>query len=184
MKMQSTILAFVSISLSATGLLAHPTGAALMFYPVQPCRFMDTRVSNAPLMGQTGMYAFVRGSNLSASDGAKRADCDIPLNAEAVVVNLSVVNPTTTSHLLVNGVGSILHSNGIYSRMLYRIGEVDNEEMTVSLCNTFDYPAPHQPCPYDGVKYSDFQISNEAYTGSSVHIVGDVVGYYARLTGE
>ena len=64
-----------------------PTGSAVQFYSVPPCRAVDTRNANGPLGGPA----------LAATGGVDRTftltgACAIPATAAAVAVNLAVVN--------------------------------------------------------------------------------------------
>ena len=163
---------------------AVPTGAPLFTYPLEPCRILDTRVSLGPLLGGWGMDVHVRGSNLLASEGAEALNCGVPPEAEAVMVNVTVLQPTSGGYLKVSGVGTVagVYGAGNYSRLTFRALENDANEMLVALCNYQLFPAPHLPCGYATTngRYSDFQIQSKAPDGSTVHIVVDVVGYLAR----
>lgn len=163
-------------------LFANPTGAPLFTFPVKPCRIMDTRVSMGPLPDFAVYDVHVRGSQLPASEGAARSDCKVPPSAEAVIVNVTVVSPTGNGYLRVNAFGETSqNSYSPYSRLTYRMGQNIANEMVVDLCNIFLYPAPHEPCGFNGSTYSDFSVLNTGTAGSSVHLVIDVVGYLARM---
>lgn len=158
---------------------ANPTGAPLFTYPVEPCRFMDTRVGPGPLLPDLyAMDGWVRGSKLQASNGATTTDCGVPPEAESVRMNITVLAPSGSSgHLRINGTGWLHQST--FSRINYSSGQTIANEIEVSLCNTYFFPTPQTPCPYDGMgRYLDFQMRN--YGTGPVHIVGDVVGYLAR----
>lgn len=173
------VLIVMSILISVVNLFANPTGAPLSYYAVEPCRFFDTRASS-PIPNNTAIDVFVRGSNLQPSTGALRTDCHIPITAQAVVVAFTVIAPTSSGYLKINGTGSVAGPEGPYARFIYRFGENDSNEMTISLCNTTVHPFPHQACPFDGInRYLDFQVLNLGVTGSTIHVAGDVIGYYA-----
>ncbi len=173
----STLALVIACLFSSTSLFANPTGAPLFTFPVEPCRFMDTRVGPGPLPAGYVMDGWVRGSQLLASNGASTNDCKIPATAESVRMNITVISPVTTGHLKINGTGWLFTST--FSRINYSPGQNIANEIEVSLCNTYFYPTPQTPCPYDGMgRYLDFQILNNG-TGA-VHVVGDVVGYLAR----
>lgn len=175
-----TLSFFALLSLAfAVAASANPTGAGLLVYPVEPCRILDTRVSIGPVDVNTAIDVFVRGSQLQASDGAQRSDCGVPPEAEAVVVNVTVVGPQGNGYLKINGTGRAYGPQGRYSRLTYRLGENDANEMTISLCNVYILPSEQEACPYDGMgRYSDFQVLNAI--GSPVWVVVDVVAYLAR----
>lgn len=152
-----------------------------MTFPVEPCRIVDTRVALGPLASGSGMSVFVRGSLLDPLNGAAQTNCGVPAEAEAVIVNVVAVGPTSNGVLKVNGSGFVYGPTGQYSRLNYQIGQNTANEMVVSLCNVYLYPHAHAPCAFDGAgRYSDFQIVNAGSVGSSVHIVADVVGYLAQ----
>jgi hypothetical protein len=186
-------LLFVCLLLSAFVVRAHPTGAPLAFFALEPCRVLDTRVSLdpekeplGPIGGQTASdLIFVRGSNLLPEHGAQRADCGVPASAEAVAVNFTVIGPLSGGHLRINGPGQEGAGGGVngpYSRLTYRLGQNDNEEMTVGLCNANAPGFPHVPCAWDADgHFADIQVFNAGPVGSSVHLVADIVGYYAAM---
>lgn len=176
----SALALVIVVTLIPVALHATPTGAPLLTFPVEPCRVLDTRVSLGALPGETAMDVHVRGSALAASEGAARSDCHIPPSAEAVIINVTVIQPTANAYLKINGYGTVAGVNGPYSRLTYRALENVANEMTVSLCNIYLYPAPHEPCGFNGSTYNDLQILNMGPVGSSTHIVIDVVGYLAR----
>jgi len=180
--MRIRVLTFVIGTLISSSLTAVPTGAPLFTYPLEPCRVLDTRVSLGPLAGLTAMDVHVRGSNLLASEGAAVLDCGVPPSAEAVIVNVTVIQPTSVGYLKVSGYGTVagVHGSGSYSRLTYRSGENDANEMLVTLCNVYLYPTPHQACGFNGTVYNDFQVMNMGPSGSSLHLVIDVVGYLSR----
>lgn len=177
--MKNVVLACVLAFFSSV-VLANPTGAPLLTFPVEPCRVLDTRVSLGPLEASHTMDVFVRGDSLDPSHGANQTDCGIPFEAEAVVVNIVAVSATGVGALKVNGTGFVHGPQGNYSRINYRLGENDANELIVSLCNVFLYPTPQAPCGLSNGVSNDFQILNTSPT-SSLHIVADVVGYLARV---
>lgn len=162
----------------AAPVLANPTGAGLLTYPVEPCRILDTRISLGPITPTSGLLVFVRGSNLPAADGAANADCGVPLAAEAVVVNVVAVVPSAAGTLRLNGWGFIHGPMGAYSRLNYSAGKTEANEMTVSLCNAAPFPFAHVPCTFDNQgHYGDFSLTTQ---NGSLDVVIDVVGYLAR----
>lgn len=176
------LLASSFIAISPSRADAFPTGAPLVYFPVSPCRILDTRVSIGTIPATHAIDVFVRGSNLLASDGAGRADCNVPTNAEVAVVNITVVNPSNVGYIRANATGFVLSPSGTYSRMSYRPGQNDSNEIAVGLCNTLLFPAPHQPCGGVNGRYNDFQVKNMG--PGALDLVADVMGYYARLVTE
>lgn len=178
---RTATLSLLLLCLIAKQLYAAPTGSPLIVQPVEPCRVLDTRATLGALSANTAMSVYVRGSNLPSNQGGQ-SDCAIPPAAEAVVINVVAIAPTTVGHLKINGTGG---SSGTYSRVNYTPAENIANEMTVGLCNVFLFPHEHEPCPGPVILgpgvYADLQIINMAPAGSSTHIVADVVGYLARM---
>lgn len=181
MRKQPVAVTLFVLCFAASSLTANPTGAALTLCPVEPCRFLDTRAAIGPLSSNTAMDVYVRGSALDASDGAQRTDCGVPPWAEAVMINVQAITPTANGHLKINGTGRVAGVMGTYSRANYRVGENDANEIFVSLCNKFLYPAGPAPCGDPGPKFTDFQILNGGPIGSSVHLVSEVVAFFQRV---
>lgn len=182
MKLQWRVFfVFASLSVAAVSGFASPTGSSLIYQPVAPCRALDTRVALGPLPANTAMDVYIRGSNLPANQGGA-ANCGIPPEAEAVMINVVAIAPTTGGHFKVNATGAVA---GSYSRVNYTVLENVANEMTVDLCNSFLFPADHAPCPGPVILgpgvYADLQILNVATAGSSAHVVVDAVGYFARM---
>ncbi len=179
----ATLAIITLLSLLSTPLYANPTGSPLSTFSVYPCRVLDTRVAMGPVMAGTSMQFHVRGKELPASQGAARRNCGIPPEAESVVINIQAVSPTSAGHLRVNGVGFVTSPQGTYTRLNFGVGENISNEMTVSLCNVFLFPHPHQPCPHPNPDlYEDIAvIPSMAGPSNSVHLVADVVGYQSRM---
>lgn len=168
------------LHLLGTAAYANPTGSGLVLQPLHPCRVFDSRVELGPLPNGTATDVSVRGDALPDDQGGS-GDCGVPAEAEAVVVDVHVVNPTTSGYLKISGTGGVTSPAGAYTRLVYNAMELATGEMTVSLCNTYLFPAEHAPCPgQEEGTYADFQIVNAATTGSSAHVVVDVVGYFVR----
>jgi hypothetical protein len=78
---------------SVTGTIGDddgPTG----FYTISPCRLLDTRLHGWPVPG--GAFRAFPAGNV----------CGIPVDAEAVVVNVTVVGPTHLGHVNVSPFGA------------------------------------------------------------------------------
>lgn len=161
---------------------AQPTGAPLFHFPLHPCRVLDTRTSIGPLVGGNAMDVYVRGNQLLSSHGAQRADCGVPPEAEAVIINVTAIQPNSVGNLKLHATGWVHGPMGNYSRLNYAPAENAANEMTVSLCNTYIYPTTHEACGTGDPsgRYTDFQIWNSSAPTTTLHIVADVVGYLAR----
>lgn len=62
----------------------------LRFFPITPCRLADTRQAGGAIAAQTSR-------NFTVQDNANCTD--IPVNAKAVVLNATIVGPTTDGYL-------------------------------------------------------------------------------------
>lgn len=174
---RSVALSVLGLCLAASA-FANPTGAPLQVFPVHPCRIFDTRVSLGPLPDGYAVDVFVRGDNLPASYGALQSDCGVPREAEAVIVNVTAINPSAAGYLKISGTGWVTSPAGAYARLTFNAGDLVSNEMTISLCNIYLYPADHAACFYDSNgHYADFQIVS---AGASVHIAAEVVAYLKR----
>lgn len=81
----SRFVALAALLLSAAPVLAD---GPLRFFPLTPCRLVDTRSTNTPaLLGQQSRDFQVQGK------------CGIPVNAKAVAVNSTIVSPQTDGYI-------------------------------------------------------------------------------------
>ncbi len=86
------------ILISAVMLVAASEAAAqsgpFQYYPLTPCRVVDTRLPNGvnggPMLGSTTARSF-----------AIRGNCGVPTSAKAVSINIAITNPTWKSWLTV-----------------------------------------------------------------------------------
>lgn len=75
---------FAALALSAAPVFAD---GPFRFFPITPCRIADTRISGGAITFQTTRNFTVQGV------------CGIPVNAKAVVLNATIVGPTTDGYL-------------------------------------------------------------------------------------
>lgn len=76
------------VLLAALFVCAVPTFAQpLRFFPLTPCRLIDTRQVGGPIPGQTSRDFDVQGV------------CGIPTNAKAVALNATIIGPQTDGYL-------------------------------------------------------------------------------------
>jgi hypothetical protein len=81
----SRFVAVAALCLSAAPVLAD---GPLRFFPITPCRLVDTRNISAPIMqGQASRDFQVQGK------------CGIPVNAKAVALNATIVGPQTDGYV-------------------------------------------------------------------------------------
>jgi uncharacterized repeat protein (TIGR03803 family) len=74
-----------NVVLDIDGYFAPPTGSTLAFYPLTPCRVLDTRKGNGPLGGP-----FLNGGQ-ERDFPVLESDCQIPSSAQAYSMNFTVV---------------------------------------------------------------------------------------------
>jgi subtilisin len=132
--------------------LVPAVSSPIGFYTARPCRLIDTR-------GPVGAYG---GPALRA--GAVRqlsavSRCNIPLTATAISVNVAVVSPDSSGHLVVYSAGSALPST---TTINYRAGQTRTNNAIIALGGG------------GGVAVRSGQPSG------TVHFILDVNGYFAR----
>ena len=157
---------------AALSLFTFSTGASaqigslstdLVFNPVTPCRIMDTREPG----GKSGILvagttrSFFGWSTTFAGQGGAATSCGIlqTTNLAAIVVNFTVVAPTAAGYITAFPVDA---AQPTAATVNFTAGSVvgNNATLKVNQTGTGD----------------EFKI----FTTASVHVVGDVVGYYAQ----
>lgn len=130
----------------------------LVYSPVTPCRIVDTRNAGGPIGNHTTRSFDVDGSNFSPQ-GGNAGPCGIPYGvARAVVMNITVTQPSAPGYLTAWGLGA---TQPLASTLNFVGGD--------TLANTTIVPV----LPGTG---NDFNI----YAGgATAHVVIDVLGYYA-----
>jgi hypothetical protein len=85
------------VIIDINGYFSEPTGSNLAFYPVRPCRVMDTR----PEQGFTSAYGppFLAANTLRTLP-MQQGNCPVPAGAQAYSVNITVVPRTGTLEYL------------------------------------------------------------------------------------
>ena len=88
-------LAVVVLAVSAI-LVARPTeaGGPYQFYPITPCRLVDTRNTNGPFGGPSLLSWNTRSFQVSQY-------CGVPMTAQAVALNAAVLTPEAPGFLTV-----------------------------------------------------------------------------------
>ncbi len=121
------------------------SGTGLMYYPLTPCRILDTRnPPGTPLAGGNTLTQVARGI------------CGIPATANAIVGNVTTVNPAAQGFLTIFPSDATQPFTAITN---FPANEVLNNVFTVGLGNA------------DGA----FKI----FASNTTHVVADVSGYYA-----
>ena len=103
------------------GSVPFPTPPTV-FYTVTPCRVLDTRLPSGPLGGPALAAGEVRDLPLGGN-------CGIPADAEAVVANLTVVNPSAPGYFELSVTGSFGHT----STLNFRAGQTRANNAVVPL---------------------------------------------------
>jgi hypothetical protein len=143
--------------------------ADLVYTPVTPCRVFDTRFAVAGILAANTQRNFlVAGAVGFANQGGNAAGCAIPFGpATSVVINFAAVNPAGAGNLRAWAVANPQPAAPTAAVMNYSptLAALANG-IAVPICNTAG-----------GACASDLRLQADV---SAVHIVGDVVGYFAR----
>jgi hypothetical protein len=145
--------------------------ADLVYTPVTPCRVFDTRSATAGiLVGGSQRNFVVAGSTGFPTQGGLTGGCGVPLGrATGVIINFAAVNPAGPGNLRAWAVATpqpgppnavVMNYNPVMPALANGIA--------VPICDT-----SATSCPFDLRLQADV---------SSTHVVGDVVGYFARLS--
>ncbi len=147
------------------------SNADLVYTPVTPCRVFDTRSSTAGiLVGDTQRNFLVAGTAAFPDQGGNDGGCGIPHgSATAVLINFAAVAPTGAGNLRAWAVAdpqpdAPLAAVMNFSTGMYALANgvvVPLCDPTVTNCTT-----------------GDLRLQADV---SSVHVVGDVVGYFRKL---
>jgi len=158
----------VSLGLDAIG----DSSANLIYTPVTPCRVFDTRSSTTGiLVADTQRNFLVAGTDAGfATQGGNSGGCGIPFGpATSVIINFAAVAPTGNGTLRAWAVASPQPAAPLaavmnFSTNVWALGN----GVAVPICD----PAATSCVAGD--------LRLQADTGS-VHVVGDVVGYFRKL---
>lgn len=167
--MKKTILSAVLGLFMATSAFAqfgYSTTSDAVYTPVTPCRLFDSRPSEGGLglinAGNTAIY-YIWGLTSYAFQGGAATNCglDAGIETEAVAMNITVVNPTSGGFVTAYPSG-VTRPNA--ATVNFQTGDVKGNFTIVKVKQSTNRTAP------------DLEI----YSSSTLHLVGDVVGYYAR----
>jgi Protein of unknown function (DUF1566) len=136
----------------------------LVFTPVTPCRIVDTRNATAGILasGSTRSFNGWGQSSLGfVTQGGSNTNCGIPqsTNTAAIVVNFTSVSPQTGGYITAYPSDA---AQPLAATLNFNAGDVKGNNAVLKLNQT--------------VTSNHFNI----YTTSTIHLVGDVVGYYAK----
>jgi hypothetical protein len=128
-----------------------PTTTGALFYPLTPCRVLDTRNATGPLGGPVLAAGATRSFTVALT-------CAIPSNAKTLSVNVTITGPTANGDLKVFPGNGTLPSTSAIS---FKAGQTRANNAHVLLAT-------------DGA--GSFKVQNNS-TGT-VHFLVDVNGYY------
>ena len=136
----------------------------LVFTPVTPCRMLDTRSASAGILVAGTSRGFYSWSNTSfgfTTQGGSNTNCGIPAstNTAAIVVNFTAVSPQTGGYITAFPGDA---TQPLAATLNFNAGDVKGNIAVLKLNQT-----------NSGNHFN-------VYTTSTMHLVGDVVGYYAK----
>lgn len=131
------------------------------FYPLDPCRLVDTRIAaegfTGPIPGGAVRSYNATDSTTIQNQGGKAGGCGVPANAIALVVNFTSVEPGGKGHLRAYPYGTPLPLAAILNFS------------SSTIANATVLPICSPSCA------SHFSV----YASNSTHLVVDVMGYFA-----
>ena len=132
----------------------------LVYTPLQPCRIVDTRHTAAGQIAGNSTRNFVatNASNFTSQGGSTTNCGTLGLNATAVAINLTVVNPTTQGYATIYPFGN---TQPLASNINYLAGDIVANSVITQIPNP--------------LSSFDFTI----YSNGTSHYVADIVGYFA-----
>ncbi len=138
--------------------LLGSTTADLVYTPLAPCRIADTRVVGGPIASRTsrGFDGFTA-TNFAAQGGNNSSDCGIPASPSALMLNLTVVSPTTGGYLTVFPFGT---TQPFAANLNYASGAIVGNEIAAKMTI--------------GSATSEFSV----FASGKTDVVVDVVGYF------
>ena len=143
-------------SLDSAAVMVTPAPTGMQFVPMTPARVADTRLAEGgagPILpGEGGMRVL---SVATVQAGGAPA---VPVGATAIVVNVTVPNPTSDGHVRIMPGDAALTSA---SAVNFRAGESIANGLTAKI---------------------DAQRRVKVYTGAAADVVLDVVGYFVPAT--
>lgn len=127
------------------------------YVPIPHCRALDTRNPEygIPRTGDGYRYVTVRGN------------CGIPLDATAVRMNITVVNPESDGELYVNGTIS----------GYVKAGEV----ISAGLLRRILAPPSNAVLPYENIRLQVLRPANTADPVADADFIADIVGYFTPV---
>ena len=129
--------------IDTNGYFAPSNGSELAFYPVTPCRIVDTRTG----YGKSGAFG---PPALAAYSGRtfpiRSSSCNVPVNAQAYALNLTVVPPGPLSFLSIwpadkpfPGVSTLNSNDGSIIANAAIVPAAGNGDVTITAGNATDF---------------------------------------------
>lgn len=151
LKVQETATEQCSSALATASVSVLPPGSATLFYPVTPCRVIDTRENPGLTGGEP-----VEGGATTLVDVA--GTCGVPATARAVAANVTVTEPAATGQLVLYPGDE---PKPVASMVSFAAGRTRASNAQLKLST-------------DGL--GQLAIANES--AGSAHVILDVSGYY------
>lgn len=147
------------------------SAADLVYTPVTPCRLFDTRSSSAGiLVGNTQRNFVVAGTAGFPAQGGLSGGCGVPYGpATSVMINFAAVTPTGTGNIRAWAVASPQPAAPVAATMNF-------SPTLVALANGVAVPICNPAVT--SCTLGDLRLQADA---NSVHVVGDVVGYFRKV---
>jgi hypothetical protein len=168
MEMKKLVIALAAIFTFTTSAFAAvgDFSADLVFTPVTPCRILDTRGAGArtglmPALS-TRLFYGVSSTNNFPGQGGDSPNCNVLFSTDvaALVLNFTVVTPTTGGYITAYPSDAAVRP--LAATVNFAAGAVVGNNATLKIEQTSG----------NGGFY--------IYTTSALHVVADVVGYYAK----
>jgi parallel beta-helix repeat protein len=127
------------------------------YYPLTPCRILDSRAMGGPLPVEIPRKYWVWGSDTEIQSQGGTGNCSVPSTARAVVINLTSTEAVANGHFRIYPFGNPLTSASIV-----------NFSNGVTMANATEVPICQPSCD------ADINI----YSSVVSHVVADVMGYF------
>lgn len=161
--------AVLPVLLAGAAVFASPVYAQLgsqtsdlVFTPITPCRILDTR--NGFPMGVNTTRGFNAWGSSFTNQGGSSTNCNILESADttALVINFTVVTPETGGYITAYPASSGLNKP-LAATVNFAAGAVVGNNATLKL-----------------EKSAGSSVDFRVFSTSTLHLVADVVGYYAK----
>ncbi len=167
--------AVLAVFMAVAVAFALPTSAQepLEFYPITPCRWIDTRVEDCVVGGGCYEGPFMDGETrkylvqaAAVCPMTSRWDQPIPLGARVLIVTIAAVEPTNRGHLL--AYDASLWDRPRASTLNFQPGQATSNLAFVALGQDLGPGFPIGP---------DLAVYARVADGGWTHVVIDIVGY-------